>query len=114
MMDLAVLLGAVPAVRRTAHLPRVPAVERDIAVVVGADAAVGAVEAAIRAVAGPLLRDVRLFDRYRGAPLAEDETSLAYRLRLQAEQTLTDTEIEAILAHVVGALQAQFGARLRG
>jgi phenylalanyl-tRNA synthetase beta chain len=114
IIDLAVLLGAVPANRRAAHLPRVPAVERDIAVVVGADVPVGAIEAAIRAAAGPLLRDVRLFDRYRGAPLAEAETSLAYRLRLQAEQTLTEAEIEALVARVVGALQTRFGARLRG
>jgi phenylalanyl-tRNA synthetase beta chain len=112
-LDLATLLSAVPAVRRAAQLPRVPAVERDIAVVVDAGVAVGGIEAAIRAAAGPLLRQVRLFDRYRGAPLGESETSLAYRLRLQAEQTLTDAEIEAIVGRVVAALGAQFGARLR-
>jgi phenylalanyl-tRNA synthetase beta chain len=113
-LDLAVLLAAIPAVRRSAPLPRVPAVERDIAVVVGAGVPVGAVEAAIRAAAGPVLREVRLFDRYRGAPLAETETSLAYRLRLQADQTLTEAQIEAIVGRVVAALSAAFGARLRG
>jgi phenylalanyl-tRNA synthetase beta chain len=113
-LDLAVLLAAIPGVRRSAPLPQVPAVERDIAVVVGAGIAVGAVEAVIRSAAGPVLREVRLFDRYRGAPLAEPETSLAYRLRLQADQTLTDAQIEAVVGRVVAALSAAFGARLRG
>ena len=112
-VDVAALLGAVPAVRRLVPLARVPAVERDLAVVVGDDVPAGAVEAVIRDAAGPMLRDVRLFDRYRGAPLGAEESSLAYRLRLQAGRTLTDAEIEAIVAGVVTALGERLGARLR-
>ncbi|MGH2408232.1 MAG: phenylalanine--tRNA ligase subunit beta [Candidatus Limnocylindrales bacterium] len=113
-IDLAPFLGAIPAALRTVALPRAPAAERDIAVVVAANVPVGAVEAAIRAAAGPVLRDVRLFDRYRGAPLAPDQTSLAYRLSLQGEQTLTDAQIDAVLDRVVAALAGAVGARLRG
>jgi len=112
-LDVAALLAAIPPVRRAAAMLQVPAVERDIAVVVDAGVAVGAVEAAIRSAAGPVLREVRLFDRYRGAPLAASETSLAYRLRLQAEKTLTDAEIEAIVGRIVAALSTALGARLR-
>jgi phenylalanyl-tRNA synthetase beta chain len=112
-VDVAALLGAVPAVRRLAPLARVPAVERDLAVVVGDDVPAGAVESVIRDAAGPMLRDVRLFDRYRGAPLGAEESSLAYRLRLQAGRTLTEAEIEAIVAGVVAALGERLGARLR-
>jgi len=112
-LDVTALLGAVPAVRRLVPLARVPAVERDLAVVVGDDVPAGAVEAVIRGAAGPMLRDVRLFDRYRGAPLGAEESSLAYRLRLQAGRTLTEAEIEAIVEGVVAALGERLGARLR-
>jgi phenylalanyl-tRNA synthetase beta chain len=74
----------------------------------------GAVEAIIRAEAGAWLRAVHLFDRYAGPPLAAGEISLAYRLRLQApDQTLTDDDVERLLARVVSALEARLGDRRR-
>ena len=72
-----------------------------------------AVEALIRAHGGALLRDVELFDIYRGIPLADDEKSLAYRVRLgAADRTLTEPEVEATVSAVVGALPG-IGGRLR-
>ncbi len=71
------------------------------------------VESVIRDAAGPMLADVTLFDRYRGAPLVAGEVSLAYRLRFQAEQTLTDEAIESLVDAVVAALRDRCGARLR-
>ncbi len=94
--------------------PRVPAVERDLALIVPADQPAGAVEALIRAEAGDRLRAVHLFDRYVGPPLAAGEVSLAYRLRLQAaDQTLTDDDVERLLARIVSALEQRLGARRR-
>ena len=62
---------------------------------------------------GELLRACRLFDIYRGVPLAADEKSLAYRLRFGApERTLTEAEIEAAVAAIVAGLPA-LGGRLR-
>jgi phenylalanyl-tRNA synthetase beta chain len=92
---------------------RHPDVERDVAVVVDEDRPSGELEAAIRASAGPLLRDVRLFDVYRGAPLAPDERSLAFRLRFAAEdRTLTEGEVDTAMAAVMAALAAA-GGRIR-
>ena len=48
------------------------------------------VEAAIRRHGGPLLRDVALFDIYRGQPLAETDKSLAYRLTLARRRADAD------------------------
>ena len=73
-----------------------------------------AVEAAIRRHGGPLLRDVALFDIYRGQPLAETDKSLAYRLTLRDdERTLTDAELDEAVAGVVGGLTDDLGARFR-
>ncbi len=65
------------------QLEHLPGVERDIAIVVHADQPAGELEALIRAHGGSHLRTVTLFDQYRGSPLADDEKSLAYRLRYE-------------------------------
>ena len=112
-IDLAVLQSAIPPVRRSTALPKVPAVERDLAIVVADGVAAGEVEAIAREAAGPILTTLHLFDRYRGAPLAAGETSLAYRLRLQGGETLTDAEVDTVLARIVEALRQRLGARPR-
>ncbi len=105
--------GQVEAARVTAP-PRFPAVERDLAIIVDAGRPAAEVEAAIRRHAGPILRAVVLFDIYRGRPLAEDEKSLAYRLTLRDdERTLTDAEVDVVVAQVTAGLIADVGARLR-
>ena len=101
------------AAERAHAVDRFPEVDRDLAIVVPEATPAAAVEALVRTNAGPLLRDVALFDIYRGVPLASDEKSLAYRLRLGAgDRTLTEPEVEAAVAGVVAALPA-VGGRLR-
>jgi phenylalanyl-tRNA synthetase beta chain len=93
---------------------RFPSVERDLAVVVPAATPAGDVEATIRRHGGVLLRDVILFDIYRGRPLADGDKSLAYRLTLRDdERTLTDVDLDAAVATVVAGLAADLGARIR-
>jgi len=114
LLDLAQLVAATEGARRVTSWPRVPAVERDLALIVAAGQAAGEVEALIREAAGELLRELRLFDRYEGPPLGAEEVSLAYRLRLQAsERTLTDADVDALLERLVALLGDRLGARLR-
>ena len=96
---------------RAATVPRVPAVERDLAVVVDRRRRRRRPSPPrIRERGGPLLRSLRLFDVY---PMPDGRRSLAYRLVLQAaDRTLTDDEIEALVADVVAGLEA-LGVRLR-
>jgi phenylalanyl-tRNA synthetase beta chain len=109
------LAGGRPAEFRVAAPSRFPSVERDLAVVVPLETPAAVVEAAIRHHGGSLLRDVRLFDVYRGRPLGEGDKSLAYRLALRDdERTLTDAELDAAVAAVVAGLTADIGARFRG
>jgi phenylalanyl-tRNA synthetase beta chain len=104
--------GRLEPVRATAP-PRQPAVERDLAIVVPEALPAADVGTSIRRDAGPLLRTVRLFDVYRGIPLAGDEKSLAFRLVFQApERTLTEAEVEDAIAAVTEGI-ARTGWRLR-
>jgi phenylalanyl-tRNA synthetase beta chain len=61
------------------------------------------------------LKQLRLFDRYRGKGVEPGFKSLAMGLILQEDsRTLTDREVEAVVAEVVAALQAKHGAVIRG
>ncbi len=111
-LSVAGLSGGQLAVVKARPVPRHPAVERDVAVVVSEDRPAGEVEAIIPAAGGPLLADVRLFDVYRGTPLGEHEKSLAFRLTFQADRTLTEAEVEEAVAAVTATLE-KAGARLR-
>ncbi|HEV8402752.1 MAG TPA: phenylalanine--tRNA ligase subunit beta [Candidatus Limnocylindrales bacterium] len=108
------LAGGQPSGFRVAAPSRFPSVERDLAIVVPIGTPAGSVEATIRRHGGALVRDVTLFDIYRGRPLADGDKSLAYRLTLRAdERTLTDAELDAAIAAVVAGLADELGARIR-
>jgi phenylalanyl-tRNA synthetase beta chain len=111
-VSIAGLAGGRLAPERAHSVGRFPEVDRDLAIVVPEAVPSAAVEALVRDRAGSLLRDVRLFDIYRGVPLAADEKSLAFRLRLGSDRTLTEGEVEEAVGGVVGAL-ASIGGRLR-
>jgi phenylalanyl-tRNA synthetase beta chain len=95
-------------------IARFPVVERDLAVIVDENRTAAEVEAAIRSHGGSLLRGHSLFDVYRGAPLATDEKSLAYRLVFGADdRTLAEAEIDAAVAAVRSGLEIDLGAHIR-
>lgn len=94
---------------------RFPVVHRDIAVILPAAVPNGQVESTIRSAGGQLLSGVRLFDLYQGKGIEPTEKSLAYSLSFTSySQTLEDSEIEALVHRIVGAVSAAHGARLRG
>ncbi|HTD29569.1 MAG TPA: phenylalanine--tRNA ligase subunit beta [Xanthomonadaceae bacterium] len=103
---------AIPA---AAPLSRYPLVRRDLALVVPETTPWAAVEATLKSALGPLLREVRLFDVYRGAGLDSDTRSLAMGLILQdVSRTLTDHDADTGVAAAVAALGRECGAVLRG
>lgn len=95
-------------------LSKFPSNRRDIAVVVNEDIAAGDILEACNANGGELLKDVNLFDVYRGKGIEEGQKSLAIALTLQsAERTLEEADIAAAVEKIVAALSEQFGASLR-
>ena len=95
-------------------IPKFPAVERDIAIVVSEDVTVGEIEKVIIKQAKKLLEEVKLFDVYRDEELGENKKSVAYALEFRdADKTLTDEEINPVMEKIVQSLQKEFGAELR-
>ena len=70
--------------------------------------------ASIAAAAGKLLRDVRLFDIYRGTGVPTGKKSMAFSLELRSdERTLTDSDSEGVMNKVLSALKNDLNAVLR-
>jgi phenylalanyl-tRNA synthetase beta chain len=116
-VDAAALLAL--EMPQLAEIPKFPAVTRDLALVVQSSLPVGQLLskiASLRASEAPLaiVRDVNLFDEYRGKGLKDNEKSLAFRFTLQdTRQTLSDEQIELAMARIVAALQETFDAHPR-
>ncbi len=109
-------LAGVQAARLPAfrELSRFPASRRDLAVVVDESVTAQAVQAVIRQRGGDLLREVWLFDVYRGKGMAEGKKSLAFGLNLQDfSRNLTDHVVEEAVSGIIAGLAEQFGATLR-
>lgn len=95
-------------------LPKFPAVTRDIAVVCDEAVTVGTLEESIRRGAKGLLKEVSLFDIYRGPGVADGKKSVAFNLVLRADdRSLTGDEADEDVQSILAALSADHGAVLR-
>ena len=95
-------------------LPKFPSVTRDIAVVCDEAVTVGQLEEAIRKGAQGLLKEVKLFDIYRGKGIDEGKKSVAFNLVLRADdRSLTGEEADADVKAILATLEKECGAVLR-
>ena len=112
-LDLAALVAR--ALPKAQPLSKFPSVRRDLAFIVADSVSWGDLEATASAAAGPFLRSLRLFDVYAGKGVETGFKSAAMGLILQDDsRTLTDRDVDAVVAAVTGAVAAAHGARIRG
>jgi phenylalanyl-tRNA synthetase beta chain len=87
--------------RKATELPRYPAAQRDIAVVVDANVPAGELHRTIKEAGGNSLESVRAFDEYRGDQVGEGRKSIAFTLTFRSpERTLTDAEVEKVMSEI--------------
>lgn len=124
MFELSVdaLDRAVAEERTYRDIPNLPAVSRDLAIVVPEDVTAERVLQAIGSAGGKLLESARLFDVYRDAPrtpaeerrVAEGRKSLAFALTYRAaDRTLTDEEVGAVHDKLVRKVTGAVGGEVR-
>jgi phenylalanyl-tRNA synthetase beta chain len=111
-IDLEALLANLPQRVRYQRLLRFPAVEQDLAIVVGKEVPAAGVRSLIER--SPLVRRANLFDVYEGPPLAAEKKSLAFSVSFQSpERTLTDADVDRERQRLVEQLRRELGAELR-
>jgi phenylalanyl-tRNA synthetase beta chain len=91
----------------------VPAVARDLAVIVEERMPVGEMLRSIEDLRSPVLTEVRVFDVYVGSPVPAGHKSVAFGFVFQGERTLTDEEVDDEIGRIVARLEDGFGARVR-
>ena len=105
---------AASRIPRAQPLPRFPAIERDLAVVVEDHVATGALLATINEVGGDFLAQARAFDEYHGPQVPEGHKSVAFTLTFRSpERTLTDAEVDKVMTEIKLGLQKRHKARFR-
>jgi phenylalanyl-tRNA synthetase beta chain len=104
------------AVRRIAYqeISRFPQVRRDLAIVVDEAVTLSTLAERVTLAASSLLRDLRIFDVYRGPGLEQGRKSVALGLIFQdISRTLTDEDVERLMASVVADLRENLNAKIR-
>jgi len=91
----------------------VPAVARDLAVLVAERLPVGDMLDAVYALSSSMLTEARVFDVYAGTQVPDGQKSVAFAFTFQGEKTLTDTEVDDEVGRIVAGLEEAFGARVR-
>lgn len=105
------LEGAAP---RFLGLSRMPVVRRDLAVTVPENLPVGDLLGALRRGLPAFVRELEVFDQYRGKGVDTGRKSLAFRILMQdTDRTLTDSEVEAVVASLRDQLIEKFQAKPR-
>jgi phenylalanyl-tRNA synthetase beta chain len=113
-VDLAAVLEAATENLSAPSISAFPQATQDVALVVAEGVAAADVESALRAGAGELLEEVRLFDVYTGDQVGAGRKSLAYSLRFRApDRTLTAEEVTRARDAAVAEASSRTGAVLR-
>jgi phenylalanyl-tRNA synthetase beta chain len=113
-LDMDVLLNCMPDHYETAPVPEYPPVLEDLALVVDDGLPAERVAELIHQTGGKVLREVRLFDVYRGEKVGTGKKSLAYSLTYQAvDRTLSDKDVAGIRVRLLRRLEQELGAKIR-
>ena len=105
------LIGKVPIFKAYS---KYPSVRRDLALVLDEEISSKEITDCIREIAGNELRDIKIFDVYRGKKIESSRKSLAIGLILQdTSRTLTDIDVDQIIRSITTHLERVFGAKIR-
>lgn len=115
-LSLEALIALYPPRALVRELPKYPAIERDLSLVVDEQTAWARCEAAVRAVApAHWLEGLEFVGAYRGKPLDAGKKSLTMRLAFRdPSRTLRNEELDEPMTRVMDAARKDLGAQIRG
>ena len=96
------------------ELPKCPGVRRDLALLLDANVKYADLQASAQRAAKKLLKQVALFDVYRGDKIPAGKKQYALSFVLQdLEKTLTDADVERVMSKLLSVFTNEYGAVLR-
>ena len=99
---------------RIEGIPRFPAVQRDLAIIVDSQLKYEQAEGAVQKLKLDQLQEMRLFDVFESEKLGRDKKSMAINFTfLNKERTLTDLEIDEMMNKIMAALVKELDAEIR-
>lgn len=109
-----VILKSISVKIRFTDIPKYPEVRRDLALLIDESVSFADIYHIARQSEKSLLKQVNLFDVYTGANLPEGKKSYAVSFTIQdASKTLTDVQIDKIMAKLQKSFETEIGAVLR-
>ena len=113
-MDLTVIDSLRQPEQTFSALPKFPALERDLALVLPQAISANSIIGKIKEIGGDLVETVTLFDVYQGEQVAQGQRSLAFSLVYRSkERTLNDNEVNQLQATILQQLHQEYGAAVR-
>ena len=113
-IDVCDILNEVEASHIYTPVSKVPNVERDLAFVVKNDISASQLVQAIKSVDKKMITDVIIFDLYVGDKIEADEKSIACKVVLSSNETLTDEIVNNKVNKILKTLEKDLNAKLRG
>lgn len=102
------------SVIRYSGIPKYPAVQRDLAIVVDKSLKYEAVEKATQAARVNKLKSVNLFDVFESEKLGAGKKSMAVSFTfLDEEKTLTEKEIDSMMNKIISTYETELNAEIR-
>jgi len=113
-INMDILAKHVELKKRFTALPKFPVVYRDISTLAKIETPLGDIVNMIKETAGDIIKEIKLFDVYKGEQIPKGHRSLIFRLTYQSfDKTLTDKEVEIIHSGIISALKEQLGVGTR-
>lgn len=96
------------------EISKYPEVRRDLALLVDENVTFTQIKGIAHKSERKLIRDINLFDVYKGQNLGEGKKSYAVSFTLQDEsKTLTDKQIDKVMQNLINAFSRDLGAQIR-
>lgn len=112
-IDLEALLAYPSLTPEFKPLPKFPASDRDMAILVAEDTPVAEIVTILQEAGGDILRTVEVFDVYQGKQIEAGKKSVAFAFVFQSDHTLTDEEINRQMDLMYQAVKDNYNAVIR-
>jgi phenylalanyl-tRNA synthetase beta chain len=113
-MDIEKLMSLSTQAMSYKPVPKFPAIERDVAILLDEDIESAEVISLIEESSEEFIEEVAVFDSYRGKNIPDGKKSLAFNIRYRSsERTLTDDEVDGVHKGIVERLVRETGGEIR-